>query len=87
MQFDRMVGKTRVVNAGSIGEPFGNTGAYWLLLGPDLEFRHTSYNLVKAAESVRATDYPQAEEFAANSILQPPSEQEILELFGKATLR
>src|SRR5262245_53072698 len=33
MPFDRMVGATRVVNAGSIGAPFGHTGASWLLLG------------------------------------------------------
>src|SRR6201996_8672653 len=36
MQFDRMVGKTRVVNAGSIGMPFGTPGAHWLLLGPEI---------------------------------------------------
>ena len=35
MQFDRMVGKTRVLNAGSVGMPFGEPGAYWLLLGAD----------------------------------------------------
>ena len=36
MQFDRMIGRTRVVNAGSVGEPYGEPGAYWLLLGPDV---------------------------------------------------
>ena len=35
MQFDRMVGPLRVVNAGSVGMPFGTTGADWLLLGPE----------------------------------------------------
>src|SRR2546428_10660242 len=35
MQFDRMIGATRVVNAGSVGSPFGRTGADWLLLDPD----------------------------------------------------
>ena len=33
---------TRVVNAGSVGMPFGEPGAYWLLLGPGVELRHTS---------------------------------------------
>jgi len=33
MQFDRTIGETRVVNAGSVGMPFGAPGAYWLLLG------------------------------------------------------
>src|SRR5438105_11978761 len=32
MQFDRMIGSTRVVNAGSVGMPFGKPGADWLLL-------------------------------------------------------
>jgi predicted phosphodiesterase len=87
MQFDRMIGRTRVVNAGSVGEPFGEPGAYWLLLGPDVQFRHTPYDLAQAAERIRATNYPQAEEFAAHSVVQPPSEAEILELFSQAELR
>jgi predicted phosphodiesterase len=87
MQFDRMVGKTRVVNAGSVGMPFGEPGAYWLLLGPDVQFRHTPYDLAKAAECIRATSYPQAEDFAAHNILQPPSEKEMLEAFSKAELK
>jgi diadenosine tetraphosphatase ApaH/serine/threonine PP2A family protein phosphatase len=41
MQFDQMIGRTRVVNAGSVGMPFGEPGADWLLLGPDVELRHT----------------------------------------------
>ena len=34
MQFDRIVGRTRIVNAGSVGMPFQAAGAYWALLGP-----------------------------------------------------
>lgn len=86
MQFDRMIAQTRVVNAGSVGEPFGESGAYWLLLGPDLQLRCTSYDLTKAAELIRATQYPQAQE-RAQGILQPPSESEMLELFGKYELK
>lgn len=81
MQFDRMIGKTRVVNAGSVGMPFGQPGAYWLLLGPDVRLRHTPYDLTKAAERIRDTNYPQAEEFAAQNVLQPRSENEVLEAF------
>jgi predicted phosphodiesterase len=86
MQFDRIVGRTRVVNAGSVGMPFGPPGAFWLLLGPDVELRRTSYDLVQAAEHIRATTYPQAQDFA-NGILQPRSEEETIELFSKAELR
>ena len=87
MQFDRMIGGTRVVNAGSVGMPFGKPGADWLLLGPDIELRHTSYDFAKAAERIRGTRYPQAQEFAARSVLQPPSEAEMLEVFSRVELR
>lgn len=87
MQFDRMVGDIRVVNAGSVGMPFGEPGAYWLLLGPDVQLRRTSYNLERAAERIRATGYPQAQEFAARNIVQPPTEQEMLEVFAKVELK
>jgi predicted phosphodiesterase len=87
MQFDRTIGRTRVVNAGSVGMPFGEPGAYWLLLGPDVELRHTHYDLAKAAECIRASSYPQAEDFAAHNVLQPPSEKEMLEAFSKAELK
>jgi len=87
MQFDRMVGTTRVVNAGSVGMPFGEPGADWLLLGPDVELRHTNYDLTHAAERIRATKYPQAEDFAARSVLQPPSEEAMLKVFARAELK
>src|SRR5262245_19664767 len=44
MQFDRTVGTIRVVNAGSVGMPFGARGACWALLGPDVELRRTPYD-------------------------------------------
>jgi putative phosphoesterase len=83
MQLDRTIGGIRVVNAGSVGMPFGEPGAYWLLLGPDVQLRHTPYDLAKAAERIRDTKYPQAQDFAAHNVLQPPSEQEILERFTR----
>ena len=87
MQFDRMIGKTRVVNAGSVGMPFGEPGADWLLLGPGVELRHTSYDIEKAAARIRKTDYPQAEDFASRYVLHPPSEEEMLKVFTNAGLR
>jgi putative phosphoesterase len=87
MQFDRMIGRLRVVNAGSVGMPFGEPRADWLLLGPDVELRHTSYDLASAAERIRDTKYPQARDFAARNVLQPPSERETLEAFGRVELK
>ena len=86
MQFDRVVGRIRVINAGSVGMPFGEPGAYWLLLGPGVQHRQTSFDLARAAQRIRATDYPQAQEFATN-VLQPPTEERMLEVFSKAEIR
>ena len=83
MQFDRKIGGTRVVNAGSVGMPFGAPGAYWLLLGPGIELRHTPYDLVEAAERIRSTAYPQAAEFASRNVLRPPSEKEMLDAYAR----
>jgi len=85
MQFDRMIGTTRVVNAGSVGAPFGEPGADWLLLGPEVGFRHTSYDFANAAERMRATNYP--EDFAARYVLATPSAADMLEMFTAASLR
>jgi predicted phosphodiesterase len=87
MQFDRMIGRTRVVNAGSVGMPFGEPGADWLLFGSDIELRHTLYDFAKAAERIRGTHYPEAQNFAARSVLQPPSEAEMLEVFSRVELK
>jgi len=87
MQFDRTIGRARVVNAGSVGMPYADPAAYWLLLGPGVELRRTSYDLERAAERVRATSYPQAREFADNDILHPRSEREMLELLGSVEIK
>lgn len=87
MQFDRMVGTTRVVNAGSVGMPVGEPGADWLLLGPGVQLLHTGYDLLNAADRIRRTTYPQAFDFAERSILHPPTEEETLAAFTEAELK
>lgn len=86
MQFDRAVGGVRIVNAGSVGMPFGPPGACWLLLGPQFEHRRTAYDFAAAAACVRATAYPQAEDFAEHAILRPRSEEEMLATFAKVAI-
>ena len=83
MQFDRMCDGKRVVNAGSVGMPYGDPGAYWLLLGPDVSLRKTNYDLERAAELVRKSGYPLAQDFADNNILKPETAQEATEYFEK----
>ena len=88
MQFDRNVGSVRVVNAGSVGMPFAQPpGAYWLLLGPDVQLRHTAYDFQRTADRMRATNYPLAEELALRYVLDPPSEAETLERFAQVELK
>ncbi len=84
MPFDRRVGGVRVVNPGSVGMPFGNPGAYWARLGPDLELRHTQYDLVAAAERIASTGYLQLTAF---DVQRPPGESEMLQVFEAAALR
>lgn len=84
MQFDRIVGALRIVNAGSVGMPFGKPGAAWLLLDPEVRLRVTRYDLEAAADRIRATDYPQAATFAVDYVLTTPSEERMLEVFSRA---
>jgi putative phosphoesterase len=86
MQFDRTIGSLRVVNAGSVGMPFGEPGAEWLLVGPDVELRHTTYDGADAAKRIRATSLPYANHFASQSVLQPPPKDAMLKAYAKAEL-
>lgn len=78
MQFDRNIGTLRIVNAGSVGMPFTLPGAYWLLIDRHVQLRRTEYDLQRAAERICRSAYPQAREFAARNVLEPPSEQTML---------
>ena len=82
MQFDRTVGALRILNAGSIGMPFADPGAYWLLLGPDIQLRRTSYDLEAAAARIRRTKFPGADAFA-DQVLTPRTESAMLEAYAR----
>jgi predicted phosphodiesterase len=84
VQFDRAVADKRLVNAGSVGMPYeSQPGAYWALLGPGLELRRTDYDREAAAEAIRATDFPDAREFAEENVVAIPSGHEATELFER----
>jgi len=83
MQFDRRVANGRMVNAGSVGKPYADQpGAYWVLLGPDVEFRRTAYDFAAVAEAVRRTAIPEREEWAAD-VVWPPTAEEAITAFEK----
>jgi len=87
MQFDRTVDRIRVVNAGSVGMPYGAPGAYWTMLGPGVEPRRTEYDLEAAATRIRAAGSPEAEEFATENVLKVPTVDEAIEFLRKAEAR
>jgi putative phosphoesterase len=60
VQFDRRLSNgLRVVNAGSVGMPYeGRRGAFWAVLGPDVELRRTDYDVEAAVASIREVDSP-----------------------------
>jgi putative phosphoesterase len=73
----------RLVNPGSVGWPHeGRRGAYWALLGPDVEFRRTEYDYEAAAELILSSGYPNARD-AAETLLDPPTPEEATEHFEK----
>jgi len=78
-----MIGATRVVNAGSVGCRLGNQEPV-ALLGPDVQLRHTPYDLTKAAERIRVRIILKRSDFATQNVLKPPSEAEMLEVFTPA---
>ncbi len=82
MQFDRHVDGHRVVNAGSVGMPYGQSGAFWVLLDHDVRFLRTDYDLADAAQIIRRdSDWDMAEAFAQENVLKVPSKEEALAFF------
>ena len=77
----RLAGGRRLVNAGSVGRPYeGVRGAFWALLGENVELLRTEYDVEQAAAAIRASDYPDAEDHAAQ-LLDPPSADEVSAYF------
>jgi putative phosphoesterase len=88
MQFERSLDALRIVNAGSVGMPYADQpGAYWLLLGPDITFRHTSYDLAKSAARISVSGYPGSQEFVEENVLKVPSVAEATEFFERLTAK
>ncbi len=82
MQTDRVVGSTRVVNAGSVGGPYeGRRGAYWALLGPDVEHRRTEYDVEELLALASDRGFPDPEEFYRQSLVEPDEPDEVARFF------
>jgi predicted phosphodiesterase len=84
VQFDRGAAGKRLVNAGSVGMPYEERpGAYWALLGPELELRRTEYDLDAAAAAIRATGFPGGDVHARETVLNVPAPAEATEHFER----
>ncbi|MGA6162334.1 metallophosphoesterase family protein [Amycolatopsis magusensis] len=87
MPFSRLVDRRLVVNAGSVGMPYGSPGAHWVLLGgadgPAVQHRRTLFDAEAAADSIAATStYSDIEEWVSYFVRNPPSDAEALTVFA-----
>jgi len=83
-QFDRRIDAWRMVNAGSVGMPYeGRAGAYWALLGHEVELRRTEYDLDRALADLRAGGFPDLDEMVRESLLEPLDPDEVAEFFER----
>jgi putative phosphoesterase len=79
IQFDREVAGIRSVNSGSVGLPYeGRPGAFWAMLGPDVEMRRTEYDLEDTVERYRASGQPNVEQIV-EMMVEPPERREVIE--------
>ena len=82
MQFDRTVDGIRIVNAGSVGMPYGTTDACWALVdGTDVELRRTPHDLEAAAERLRGSGHSMRERLIAENVLASPPAEEVTAFF------
>ena len=81
-QFDRVAGRHRVVNAGSVGMPYeGDAAAFWLSLGPEVELRRTEYDVDAAVADSAPPDFPDLDEMFRESLMEPADPDWVAEYF------
>jgi putative phosphoesterase len=79
VQYDRVVDGIRLLSPGSVGLPYeGERGAFWAMLGHDVELRRSAYDVERAVALMRATGDPGVEQIAA-LMLEPPERDEAIE--------
>jgi predicted phosphodiesterase len=78
MQFRR----GRFANAGSVGMPYeGDVAAFWAIVGDEIEFRRTGFDVDRAIAEIEATAWPGRAEFVAENLRDAPSRREATEHF------
>jgi hypothetical protein len=70
-------------NPGSVGMPYGRTGAHWALLGPGVELRRTRYDNAALSDRVIAeSGYPGVADFAGYFLRSSATDAEVIGVFG-----
>ena len=82
VQYDRWLPSgLRVVNPGSVGMPYeGRQGAFWAILGPDVEMRRTEYDVDAAVAAIRGLGAP-VDEQQLGYLVEPPDPDEVTACF------
>jgi hypothetical protein len=85
MPFDRLADRSRFLNPGSVGVPYGSQSALWALIGPDVALRRRDYEAELAPETFRsaAPEYPGLPEFIEENVLTVPSDAQALAVFSR----
>lgn len=86
VQYDRCVGRTRLVNAGSVGMPYeGSPDGRWAVLGAGggVELVATAYDADAALDACRRTGFPLAEQWLEPALLGRISAEEATEEFER----
>ena len=83
IQYDRALANgLRIVNPGSVGMPYeGRRGAFWAVLGPDVELRWSEYDIEAAAMAMREREAPNVEEQLVKYLLEPPDPTDVTAYF------
>jgi predicted phosphodiesterase len=75
----------RYVNAGSVGMPYeGEVAAFWAVIGEEVEFRRSAFDVERAIAETLRSGWPLAETFAAQNLVRPPSRDEAIVQFRPA---
>ncbi|MFK0282507.1 metallophosphoesterase family protein [Streptomyces sp. NPDC090499] len=83
MPFVRLAHGRLVINPGSIGMPYGRTGAHWALLGPGVELRSTNFDIQRAITRISEdSSYPGITEWADYFLHARASDADALAAFA-----
>lgn len=86
MPYVRLADRRTIVNPGSVGMPYGTTGAHWALLGgadgPAIQLRRTLFDRASAADAIDAEcAFPGVAEWTRYFVREPASDTEALAVF------